>query len=422
MGHVVSCVDTNQTKLNDLRAGRIPFYEPGLPQLVESNQREGRLQFSGSTSEGTAGASVIFIAVGTPQGEDGSADLSHVLAVARDIGRTLQQNAVVVTKSTVPVGTTEKVKALIEEELARRSVKISVEFVSNPEFLKEGNAINDFMRPERVIIGSSSDDAVAVMRALYTPFTRNRERLIVMAIRDAELTKYAANAMLAARISFMNEMANLSERLGVDVENVRRGIGTDSRIGPSFIYPGCGYGGSCFPKDVKALIRMAEKSGLKPDVLQAIDARNQSQKRRLFEKIEARFGGKLSGRVIGVWGLAYKPGTDDLREAPAVVLINSLVESGAIVLAYDPVAMNAARHVFPPDWLEKGLLKLVPRQNDAPKDADCLVLVTEWKPFRNPDFSMLKSLLRTPVIFDGRNQYDPEQVRAAGLEYFGIGR
>jgi UDPglucose 6-dehydrogenase len=422
MGHTVTCMDSNLTRIRELGEGKIPFFEPGLPELVQTNQRAGRLRFSDSLVESLEGSAVNFIAVGTPPGEDGSADLSHVMQVAREIGRQLQHNAVIVTKSTVPVGTGDKVKAIIEEECARRSAELAIDVVSNPEFLKEGDAINDFMRPERIIVGSGSDDATAVMRALYAPFTRNHERLLVMSVRDAELTKYAANAMLATRISFMNEVANLCEHVGVDIENVRRGIGSDSRIGHAFIYAGCGYGGSCFPKDVTALVRMAEDSGLRPDLLNAVHTRNQSQKQRLFEKIDARFSGKLAGRAIGIWGLAYKPRTDDLREAPALTLIERLVEAGARVLAYDPVAMDATRRYAPPSWFNSGSVALVSDQYDAARDADALALVTEWKPFRNPDFGLIKNLMRTPVIFDGRNQYLPDEVRAAGIEYFGIGR
>jgi UDPglucose 6-dehydrogenase len=329
---------------------------------------------------------------------------------------------VVVDKSTVPVGTAERVRAAIGEELARRGASIRFDVVSNPEFLKEGAAVSDFMRPERVIVGTDSAGAVELMRRLYAPFIRNHERLLVMGVRDAELTKYAANAMLATRISFMNEIANLCELVGVDVENVRRGIGSDSRIGHAFIYPGCGYGGSCFPKDMNALIRTAESSGLVPEVLRAVEARNQAQKQRLFEKIRERLGAGLAGRVIALWGLAFKPGTDDLREAPAVALIERLLEAGARVRAYDPVAMENARRSLPAAWQQAGKLELVERQYDAVAGADALALVTEWKPFRQPDFETMKKLMKTPVIFDGRNQYDPQQARAAGFEYFGIGR
>ncbi len=422
MGNTVTCLDIDAARIEALRAGRMPFYEPGLAELVAGNSRESRLRFTVSAAEALGDAQVHFIAVGTPPGEDGSADLAYVLEAARQIGRHAKQGGVVVDKSTVPVGTAEKVRAAINEELARRGATLRFDVVSNPEFLKEGAAVNDFMRPERVVVGTDTDEAVEIMRRLYTPFTRNHERLLVMGTRDAELTKYAANAMLATRISFMNEIAALCERLGVDVENVRRGIGSDSRIGPSFIYPGCGYGGSCFPKDMKALIHMAESEGLAPAVLRAVEARNQAQKQRLFEKIRDRFGAGLTGRVIALWGLAFKPGTDDLREAPAIPLIERLLEAGATVRAYDPVATPNARKQLPAAWLRPGKLELVEHQYDAPKGADALVLVTEWKPFRHPDFEVLKNLMKSPVIFDGRNQYDPLQVRAAGFDYTGIGR
>jgi UDPglucose 6-dehydrogenase len=421
MGNSVACIDNDARKIESLRAGRVPFYEPGLEQLVASNQSAGRLRFLSSLTE-ALDAEVFFIAVGTPSGDDGSADLTHVLDAARELGRRLERDAVVVDKSTVPVGTAERVREVIQAELDRRGAHVQIHVVSNPEFLKEGDAVNDFMRPERVIVGSDSDRAVEILRALYAPFTRNHERLLVMGVRDAELTKYAANAMLATRISFMNEMANICERLGVDVENVRRGIGSDSRIGHSFIYPGCGYGGSCFPKDMKALIHMADGTGVAPELLRAVELRNNSQKQHLFEKIRGHFAGKLNGLTVGVWGLAFKPGTDDMREAPSLVLIEQLIEAGVKVKAYDPVAMKNARSVMPTGWFEKNKLSLVEQQYDAVAGADALVLVTEWKPFRNPDFDSLKKLMRKAVIFDGRNQYDPSRVRGLGFEYFGIGR
>ena len=422
MGNSVTCVDTDAGKIAGLQQGRLPIHEPGLEAMVLSNCSEGRLRFTTSLGEAMADCLIHFIAVGTPPGEDGSADLSHVLAVAREIGRRMKVSCTVVDKSTVPVGTADKVRAAIQEELDQRGVKLQFEVVSNPEFLKEGDAANDFMRPERIIVGAESEQAVALMRALYAPFTRSHERLLVMGVRDAEMTKYAANAMLATRISFMNEIAVLSEKLGVDVENVRRGIGSDSRIGHAFIYPGCGYGGSCFPKDVRALIHMSESAAVNPGILKAVEARNHSQKQRLFGKIHDRFEGRLAGRVIGVWGLAFKPGTDDLREAPSLVLIEQLLEVGARVKAYDPVAMGRARHTLPSSWFESGRLALVDHQYDAVAGADGLALVTEWKPFRNPDFDAMKRLMKTPVIFDGRNQYEPQHVRAVGFEYFGMGR
>lgn len=422
MGNTVTCVDKDAAKVDALRVGRISFHEPGLPELVAANQREGRLRFTASLPEAVAGNALHFIAVNTPASSDGSADVSRVMDVARELGRCLEEDCVVVAKSTAPVGTAEQVRSIIGEELARRGVRARVETAANPEFLKEGNAVGDFMRPDRVVVGAESPHAIEQLRALYAPFIRNRERLLVMGLRDAEMTKYAANAMLATRISYMNEIANLCERLGVDVENVRRGIGSDSRIGTSFIYPGCGYGGSCLPKDVSALVNMAEAQGIVPQLLRAVEARNHSQKQRLFEKIRDRLGAKLASSTIGVWGLAFKPGTDDVRESPALALIGSLVAAGAKVKAYDPVAAESARRAVPPAWLQSGKVVLAEHQYDAVKGADALALVTEWKPFRNPDFETMKRLMRAPLIFDGRNQYDPGQVRALGFEYFGIGR
>jgi UDPglucose 6-dehydrogenase len=422
MGNTVTCVDKDTAKIQALLAGRVPIYEPGLPELVEANRRAERLRFSTSLPEALEGSAIHFIAVGTPPNADGSADLTQVLNVAREIGRHVRADCLVVSKSTVPVGTADQVRSVIDEELGRRGVRLRVQVVSNPEFLKEGDAVNDFMRPERIVVGADSEDAVGQMRALYAPFTRSHERLLAMGVRDAEMTKYAANAMLATRISFMNEIANLCERLGVDVEQVRRGIGSDSRIGYAFIYPGAGYGGSCFPKDVKALIHMAEASGFAPQVLRAVEARNQAQKQRLFEKIKQRFGAKLQDSTIGIWGLAFKPGTDDLRDAPSLTLIQSLLDAGARVKAYDPVAAEAARRQLPAAWLESGRLELSAHQYEAVANADALALITEWKPFRHPDFDAMKKLMRMPIIFDGRNQYEPRQVRAAGFEYFGIGR
>jgi UDPglucose 6-dehydrogenase len=422
MGNTVTCVDKDTGKIDALAAGRIPFYEPGLPELVAANQRAGRLRFTASLPEAAAEGSIHFIAVGTPPRADGSADLTQVLEVARELGRYIRMECIVVSKSTVPVGTAEQVRDAVQQEMDRRGAKVRFDVASNPEFLKEGDAVADFMRPERIIIGADSERAVEELRALYAPFTRSHERLLVMGVRDAELTKYAANAMLATRISFMNEIAALCERLGVDVEHVRRGIGSDSRIGHSFIYPGAGYGGSCFPKDMRALIHMAEANGLAPEVLRAVEARNQAQKQRLFEKIRDRFDAQLAGRTIGVWGLAFKPGTDDLREAPSLTLIERLIGVGATVKAYDPVAMENARRVVPASWIESTKLMLVERQYDAAEGADALVLVTEWKPFRLPDFDLLKRLMRSPVIFDGRNQYEPRHARSLGFEYFGIGR
>ncbi len=422
MGNTVTCVDIDEKKIDGLKKGVLPIYEPGLESVVINNYKNGRLQFCTSLEDSAAESGIYFIAVGTPPGEDGSADLRYVLAVAREIGRHINDYTIVVDKSTVPVGTADKVNAAIRDELTRRGVKIAYDVVSNPEFLKEGAALEDFMRPDRVIIGTNSEQVRKVMRDLYLPFMRNHERLLFMGVRDAEMSKYAGNAMLATKISFMNEIANLCERMGVDIENVRQGIGSDSRIGYSFIYPGAGYGGSCFPKDVKALVRMALDHDFEPKVLNAVEQRNDIQKHVLFEKISKRFGAKLRGLTFGLWGLAFKPGTDDMREAPSVILLKELINAGAIIKAYDPVAMAAARRELPNEWFKSGQLKLVDEQYSALDGTDAMVLVTEWKPFRHPDFKLIKKIMKTPVIFDGRNQYDPALLREAGFEYSGIGR
>lgn len=423
MGNNVTCVDIDEGKINRLIKGVLPIYEPGIEPLIESNYKAGRLQFTTSLEDAMQKANVYFIAVGTPNGEDGSADLKHVLAVARKIGQHMHHDYnVVVDKSTVPVGTADKVGEVIKTELEKRGVNYDFDVVSNPEFLKEGAAIDDFMGPERVIIGSNNDRATHIIRELYAPFTRNHERTMVMGVRDAEMTKYAANAMLATKISFMNEVANLCESFDVDVENVRLGIGADQRIGYHFIYPGCGYGGSCFPKDVKALVHMAEKVGIEPIVLRAIEARNNQQKHRLFEKIQKYFGDRLQGLTFGLWGLAFKPGTDDIREAPSLVLINELVSAGAKVCAYDPVAQENARAELPASWVEDGTVSFAEQQYDALKACDAMVLVTEWKPFRNPDFEAMRRLMKKPIIFDGRNIYDPKHLASEGFSYIAIGR
>jgi len=422
MGHHVTCVDVDQKKIEDLHKGIIPIHEPGLDNLVISNNRDGRLQFTTNLLETMADTQVFFIAVGTPQGEDGSADLQYVLQVAREIGQGLQQYAVIVDKSTVPVGTADKVRDAVQAELEKRNQAIDFDVVSNPEFLKEGAAIADFMKPDRIVVGCHSDKAMELMRRLYAPFNKNHERTIFMGIRDAEMTKYAANSMLATKISFINEIAYLCEKLGVDVENVRRGIGSDSRIGFSFIYPGCGYGGSCFPKDVKALVRTAEENGCEPVVLRAVEERNHLQRQRLGEKVLDLYGADLKGKTFAVWGLAFKPGTDDMREAPAVDLIHTLIAAGADVKAYDPVAMEMARQIFPEPWFRENRLQLVDHQYQALEGAQALLLVTEWKPFRNPDFTVIRKMLKDPVIFDGRNQYDPEEMKAEGFRCYGIGR
>ncbi len=423
MGHSVTCVDVDSRKVENLKQGVLRIYEPGLDAMVARNAGEGRLAFTTSLAEAMRTSDIFFIAVGTPPGEDGSADLQYVLAVAREIGAHMDRYAVVIDKSTVPVGTADKVRAAIDGELQRRGRTIEFDVVSNPEFLKEGAAIQDFMKPDRIVVGAEGERAIELMRELYADFTRSHDRLLVMGIRDAEMTKYVANAMLATKISFMNEVANLCDRLGVDVENVRTGIGSDSRIGYSFIYPGCGYGGSCFPKDVKALIRMAAAQDFHPRVLEAVEARNDEQKGYLFGKIAAHYGPRLEGRVFGLWGLAFKPGTDDMREAPSKVLLRQLIEAGARVRAYDPVAMDVAREELPPEWLANGHLTLVDQQYGALEGADALALVTEWRPFRHPDFDAMRRLMRPdPVIFDGRNQYQPENMEADGFVYYGVGR
>jgi len=428
MGNRVVCVDVDAAKIARLEAGEIPIHEPNLDELVRRGLAEGRLSFTVSLAEAIAAIPkgdaplLLFIAVGTPPGEDGSADLRHVLAVAKEIGRTIDRPFAVVDKSTVPVGTAARVQATVAAELAARGVAFGFSVISNPEFLKEGAAIEDFMRPDRVIVGCGDDLAVGMMRELYEPFVRRHDRVMVMGVAEAEMCKYAANAMLATKISFINEIATLCDKLGVDVEQVREGIGADSRIGYSFIYPGVGYGGSCFPKDVKALVHMAESNGVTPHVLAAVERRNAAQKSFLVEKIKAHFGPDLKGLVIAVWGLAFKPGTDDLREAPARVIIDGLTAAGARVRAFDPVAMENAKADFPAAWFSSGALTLAPTAHDALDGADALAVVTEWKVFRAPDLDDLARRMRRLVVFDGRNQYSPEKLRKAGFTYYGVGR
>ena len=418
VGNDVLCLDLDQRKIDTLNGGGIPIHEPGLDAVVARNRAAGRLRFTTDVAASVAHGQIQFIAVGTPPDEDGSADLSHVVAAARNIGRHMQAYRLVVDKSTVPVGTADAVRAAIREELATRKAEFSFSVVSNPEFLKEGAAVEDFMRPDRVVIGSDDEEATRIMRSLYAPFQRSHERLIVMDVRSAELTKYAANAMLATRISFMNEMANLAERLGADIENVRRGIGADPRIGYHFLYPGVGYGGSCFPKDVQALERTAAAAGVKLEILPAVERVNASQKRVLVEKLVRRFGEDLSGMRIAVWGLAFKPGTDDMREAPSREVIAGLLARGARVSAYDPAAMDEAKRVFG----DEPRIVYADSPMHAVEGTDALVIVTEWKEFRSPDFDAIRAALKTPVIFDGRNLYEPADVARAGLEYFPIGR
>ena len=421
MGNYVVCVDVDKEKLERLNRGEIPIYEPGLEQIIKRNFKRGSLEFTEDLKSALDNAQVAMIAVGTPPDEDGSADLSYVLEVARGIGEHMTNYLVVADKSTVPVGTAEKVEAEIKQALSHRRVDLPFDVVSNPEFLKEGAAVDDFMRPDRVVIGTESHRARDVLIELYEPFGRTRDKLMFMGVRDAEMTKYAANAMLATKISFMNEIANLCERLDADVENVRKGIGSDPRIGFSFIFPGCGYGGSCFPKDVKAILGMAEDVGFLPILMQAVEDRNQRQKYRLVERILSLYGEDLGGLIFTVWGLAFKPGTDDVREASSVVIIKELISRGATVKAHDPAAMENIAQEVEAAWIGKKLV-LCDCQYDALKDADALVLVTEWNLFRQPDFKEMERVMRNKVIFDGRNQYDPKRLREQGWEYVGIGR
>jgi len=418
MGNHVVCLDVDPRKIEMLNKGEIPIHEPGLDQVVQRNAAAGRLQFTTDIGVAVAHGTLQFIAVGTPPDEDGSADLQYVLAAARNIGRLMTDYKLVIDKSTVPVGTADKVKAAIQSELDARGLALEFSVASNPEFLKEGAAVDDFMKPDRIVVGADDDRAINLLRAVYAPFQRNRDKLVVMDVRSAELTKYAANAMLATRISFMNELALLAENLGADIELVRQGIGSDPRIGYHFLYAGCGYGGSCFPKDVKALIRTASESGRDLKVLQAVEDANDAQKQVLVGKIVKRFGDDLAGRRFAVWGLAFKPNTDDMREASARVLIGELLARGASVTAYDPVAMNEARRIFG----DEPRIAYAENPDEALVDADALAIVTEWKEFRSPDFARIATTLKTPVIFDGRNLYEPRIVREAGIDYQPIGR
>ena len=420
VGHDVVCIDVDAAKVEGLNRGVIPIYEPGLTPMVKANHAEGRLRFTTDAAMGIAHGEVVFIAVGTPPDEDGSADLQYVLAVAKTIGRNLQRPTVVVDKSTVPVGTADKVRAAIAAELQARGADVPFDVVSNPEFLKEGAAVEDCMRPDRIVIGADNARAADKLKRLYAPFNRNHDRFVVMDVRSAELTKYAANAMLATKISFMNEIANIAEQVGADVENVRKGIGSDPRIGWHFIYPGAGYGGSCFPKDVQALARTAQQYGVQPRLLDAVEAVNDAQKGHLFELASRHYGGEanLRGKTFAVWGLAFKPNTDDMREASSRRLLQQLWDAGAKVRAYDPEAMDETRRIFG----ERGDLALCEGAATALDGADALVVVTEWKQFRSPDFAKLKAALRDGAVFDGRNLYDPADVEAAGLAYYGIGR
>jgi UDPglucose 6-dehydrogenase len=418
VGNDVLCFDVDAAKIATLEDGGVPIHEPGLGEMIRRSVAAGRLRFTTDADAAVAHGTLQFIAVGTPPDEDGSADMTHVIAAAKGIGARMSDYKIIVDKSTVPVGTADRVRATVASELAARGVKLPFAVVSNPEFLKEGAAIDDFMKPDRIVIGADDERAIAVLRAVYAPFQRNHDRLLVMDARSAELTKYAANAMLATRISFMNELANLADTLDADIEQVRHGIGSDPRIGYQFLYPGAGYGGSCFPKDVRALQFTAREHGQPLRILAAVEAVNEAQKSRLLAKITGRLGENLGGRRLALWGLAFKANTDDMREAPSRTIVRGLIERGAAVAAYDPVAMEEAKRAF----------GLVPQLSyasspiDAVAGSDALIVVTEWQEFRSPDFALLKRQLRTPLVFDGRNLYDPAQVRAAGLEYFGIGR
>ncbi len=419
MGNHVVCLDVNPEKIRILNDGGIPIHEPGLDEVVKRNVAAGRLQFTTDVDMAVQHGTLLFIGVGTPPDEDGSADLQYVVAAARSIGQRMTDYKVIVDKSTVPVGTADKVRAAVKEELVKRGLgDMAYAVVSNPEFLKEGAAVEDFMKPDRIIVGSDDDQATLLMRALYAPFNRTQDRMLVMDVRSAEFTKYAANAMLATRISFMNELALLAEKVGADIELVRRGIGSDPRIGYQFLYAGAGYGGSCFPKDVKALVKAAADSQIPLRVLTAVEEANERQKRVLVDKVVARFGQDLKGRRFAIWGLAFKPNTDDMREAPSLVIIDELTKRGATVAAYDPVSMTETARVLG----QRDDVTLVERAEAALQGADALLIVTEWKEFRTPDFDGIKAALNAPVVFDGRNLYDPKLMKAMGIEYSGIGR
>jgi len=418
MGNDVICVDNDKSKIDKLIKGDIPIWEPGLEEMVQGNVEQERLSFTTDIKDAVEKTDICFIAVGTPPDEDGSADLQYVLAVARDIGTYMNEYKVIINKSTVPVGTADLVKSEVRQILDERNVNYHFDVVSNPEFLKEGDAINDCMKPDRVVVGTDSPKCAEILKELYAPFARSHEKLIIMSVRSAEMTKYAANAMLATKISFMNDIANLCELMEADVSEVRHGIGSDSRIGYKFIYPGVGYGGSCFPKDVKALIKMAKKVNSETRVLQAVEDVNDYQKTVLIKKVKKHFGADLAGLTFAVWGLAFKPKTDDMREATSITVIEGLIQAGAKIQAYDPVAMDEANRVFG----NKPEIQYTHGNYDALKGADALLLITEWNQFRYPDFGKVKNLLNNPVIFDGRNQYNPKELKELGFVYYGIGR
>jgi len=417
-GHHVICIDVDETRVENLKKGIIPIYEPGLTPIVEENYKLGRLEFTTDAKVGVEHGDIQFIAVGTPPDEDGSADLKYVLAVAETIATNMISPKIIVDKSTVPVGTADRVKNKVSEILKKRSLILDFHIVSNPEFLREGSAVQDCQKPDRIIVGADNSDVVDTLRELYAPFNRNHDRMIIMDVKSAELTKYAANCMLATKISFMNEMANLAEKLGADIESVRHGIGSDSRIGYQFIYPGCGYGGSCFPKDVQALIKTADSIGYSSEILKSVEAVNCRQKEKLFEKISKHYNGDLKGKTFALWGLSFKPNTDDMREAPSRVLIESLWNAGAKLQAYDPEAMKECLRIYG----KRDDLTLMETQELVLKDADALIIVTEWKHFKAPDFDLILKLLKAPVIFDGRNLFEPKRLEKQGITYYSIGR
>ncbi|RUM74647.1 MAG: UDP-glucose 6-dehydrogenase [Sulfurovum sp.] len=418
MGNSVTCVDIDENKIESLKQGKIPIFEPGLEKMVIENHEKGTLQFTTDTASAISNAAITFIAVGTPMGEDGSADLQYVLAVAKSIGESMQDYMVIVDKSTVPVGTADKVRETIQAQLDKRGIDLTFDIVSNPEFLKEGAAIHDFMHPDRVVIGADNSKSMDIMRTLYAPFMKTNDRFIGMDIKSAEMTKYAANAMLATKISFMNEMSNICERVGADINKVRNGIGSDNRIGYSFIYPGCGYGGSCFPKDVQALAKTAKDFGYTPQILDAVEAVNYAQKKVISNKVIAYFGEDLKGKTFAVWGLAFKPETDDMREASSITIINELTSRGAKIVAYDPKARHEAESFYLKD---NANVSYANSKYDALINTDALILVTEWQEFRSPDFDEIKKRLKNPIFFDGRNQFDKEHMHTLGFEYFQIG-
>ena len=418
MGNRVICVDNDKIKINGLKKGVIPIYEPGLQDLIENNVVKKTLSFSLNLKKSIRDSEIIFVAVGTPKGKDGSADLKYVLSVAKEIGQNMNTDIIIVDKSTVPVGTADKVKKIVQDELDNRKSQLKFHVVSNPEFLKEGNAINDFMKPDRIVIGTGSKAAMIKMKEVYAPFFRTNKRFIGMDIRSAEMTKYAANAMLATKISFMNEMSNICELVGADINHVRNGIGSDTRIGYSFIYPGCGYGGSCFPKDVTALIKTAQEHQYSPELIISVEAVNKRQKMVIVNKITKRFGENLSNLTFALWGLSFKPGTDDMRDAPSLIVIKELIKRGASVVAYDPKAINEAREHY---FNKEDSISFVETKYDALNSSDALILLTEWKEFRSPDFNQIKSKLNDPIIFDGRNQYISLDLNEKGFEYYQIG-